>query len=50
MNTKSNHKDSRPPPGGGTVTIGGTVYYDGSAFQNGGDTYLATSPFSWSIP
>lgn len=28
----------------GTVTIGGTVYYDGSAFQNGGDTYLATSP------
>ena len=28
----------------GTVTIGGTVYYDGSSFQNGGETYLATSP------
>lgn len=27
----------------GTVTIGGTVYY-GGGFQNGGDTYLATSP------
>ena len=29
----------------GTITIGGTVYYDGSNFQNGGNTYLATSPF-----
>ena len=28
----------------GTVTIGGTVYYDGSNFLNGGDSYLATSP------
>ena len=28
----------------GTVTIGGTVYYDGMAYQNGGDTYLTTSP------
>jgi len=28
----------------GTVTIGGTVYWDGSAYQNGGDTYLTTSP------
>ena len=28
----------------GTVTIGGTVYWDGSAYQNGGDTYLPTSP------
>ena len=28
----------------GTITIGNTVYYDGSAFQNGGETYLATSP------
>ena len=28
----------------GTITIGGTVYYDGKYFQNGGDTYLATSP------
>ena len=24
----------------GTVTIGGTIYYDGSDYQNGGDTYL----------
>ena len=24
----------------GTVTIGGTVYWDGSAYQNGGDSYL----------
>ena len=28
----------------GTITIGGTVYYDGAAFQNGGETFLATSP------
>ena len=28
----------------GTVTIGGTVYYDGTNFLNSGDTYLATSP------
>lgn len=28
----------------GTVTIGGTVYYDGTSFQNGGGTYLAASP------
>lgn len=30
----------------GTITIGGTVYYDYNvrAFQNGGDAYLATSP------
>lgn len=28
----------------GTVTIGGTVYWDGSAYQNGGATYLPTSP------
>ncbi len=28
----------------GTVTIGGTVYYDGSAYQNGGNTYLAQRP------
>ena len=31
----------------GTVTIGGTVYYDGTNFQNGGDTYLATSPLTY---
>ena len=29
----------------GMVTIGGTIYWDGSAYQNGGDTYLTTSPF-----
>ncbi len=28
----------------GTVTIGGTVYWDGSTYQNGGGTYLTTSP------
>lgn len=28
----------------GTITIGGTQYYDGTAFQNGGETYLAQSP------
>jgi hypothetical protein len=29
----------------GTITIGGTVYYDGrGGFWNDGDTYLATSP------
>jgi hypothetical protein len=27
----------------GTVTIGGTVYWDGSAYKNGGDTYLTTA-------
>ena len=29
----------------GTITIGGTVYYNGTDFQNGGDHVLATSPF-----
>ncbi len=28
----------------GTITIGGTVYWDGSSYQNGGGTYLKTSP------
>ena len=28
----------------GTVTIGGTVYYNGSAYQNEGNTYLAQRP------
>ena len=28
----------------GTVTIGTTVYWDGSDYQNGGETYLPTSP------
>ena len=27
------------------ITIGGTVYYNGMDFQNGGDNVLATSPF-----
>lgn len=31
----------------GTITIGGMVYYDGTNFQNGGDIYLATSPFTY---
>jgi len=34
----------------GTVTIGGTIYWDGSAYQNGGDTYLPTSPLVYSAP
>ena len=34
----------------GTVTIGGMVYYDGSAYQNGGDTYLAQSPLVYPQP
>ena len=28
----------------GAITIGGTVYHNGSSFQNGGETYLAQSP------
>lgn len=27
----------------GTITIGGTIYWDGSAYQNGGDTYLTNN-------
>ncbi len=34
----------------GTVTIGGTVYWDGSAYKNGGDTYLPTSPLVYPAP
>ena len=34
----------------GMVTIGGTEYYDGSNFQNDGDTYLATSPLVYPAP
>lgn len=34
----------------GTVTIGGVVYYDGTNFLNGGDTYLATSPLVYPAP
>lgn len=32
----------------GTVTIGGTVYYNGSSYQNDGESYLATSPLTYS--
>ena len=28
----------------GAITIGGTVYHNGSSFQNGGEDYLAQSP------
>jgi len=31
----------------GTVTIGGTVYWQDNAAVNGGDTYLATSPLDY---
>ena len=27
----------------GTITIGGTIYWDGSDYQNGGDTYLVNN-------
>ena len=27
----------------GTITIGGTVYWDGSNYLNGGDTYLCSN-------
>lgn len=29
----------------GRVTIGGTVYWDGRGYQNGGETFLAANPF-----
>lgn len=31
----------------GKITIGDTVYWEGSSYQNGGDTYLATSPLTY---
>lgn len=31
----------------GIITIGGTVYWDGSDYQNDGATYLATSPLAY---
>ena len=34
----------------GTVTIGGTEYWNGSAYQNGGATYLTTSPLVYPTP
>ena len=40
---KSNDKDSTC----GTITIGGTQYYNGTDFQNDGNAYLTTSPFTY---
>ena len=34
----------------GTVTIGSTVYWDGSAYQNGGANYLPTNPLVYPQP
>lgn len=34
----------------GVVTIGGTEYWDGLAYKNGGDTYLETSPIVYPAP
>ena len=34
----------------GTVTIGGTQYYDGAAYQNSGAEYLAKNPFVYPAP
>lgn len=38
------------PSSCGIITIGGTVYYDGTYFLNDGNTYLADSPFTWPTP
>ena len=34
----------------GTITIGGTVYWDGSAYQNGGNTYLGQATIIYPEP
>ena len=34
----------------GTITIGGTVYYDGSVFMNGGEMYLTQNPLVYPEP
>ena len=34
----------------GTVTIGGTVYWDGSNYQNGGDSYLTNGTLVYPAP
>ncbi len=34
----------------GTITIGGTVYYDGSVFMNNGQTYLTQNPLVYPEP
>ena len=31
----------------GTITIGGTIYWDGTNFQNNGSSYLSTSPLNF---
>ncbi len=31
----------------GTVTIGGTVYWDGSSYQNGGENVITQSPYTY---
>ena len=38
------------PAACGTVTIGGTVYWDGSNYQNGGDSYLTTGTLVYPAP
>ena len=52
--TKGNYAPNSIGAGGdgtcGTVTIGGIEYWDGSAYQNGGDTYLPTSPLVFPAP
>jgi hypothetical protein len=34
----------------GSVSIGGTVYWDGSVYQNNGNSYLSASPFIYPAP
>ncbi len=34
----------------GAITIGGTVYFNDGSFENGGDSYLKTSPFVYPAP
>ena len=34
----------------GTITIGGTVYWDGSSYQNDGNNYLKTSLLVYPAP
>lgn len=39
-----------PKGGCGTVTIGGNLYWDGTNYQNGGETYLTNSPLIYPTP
>ncbi len=53
--TKGNYKSPNSIGAGafgtcGKVTIGGTEYWDGLAYKNGGDTYLPTSPLVFPAP